>query len=93
MIEPVSSGVPKSWMPDPPPVYSSNRFTVDGMATAIANVARARYRPERRNAGSPNASPTSPATRPAIGSVQRSFIPPDIGPPNCSFPAMRIAVV
>ncbi len=63
------------------------------MATAIANVASARYRPDRRRAGSPKASPTSPATRPAIGSVQTSCTPPEIGPPNCSFPAMRIAVV
>ena len=41
-MEPVSSGVPKSWMPEPPPVNSSKRLTVDGIATAIAKVARAR---------------------------------------------------
>ena len=29
-------------MPEPPPVHSSKRFTVDGIATAIANVASAR---------------------------------------------------
>ena len=34
--------MPKSWMPVPPPVNSSKRFSVDGIATAIAKVASAR---------------------------------------------------
>jgi hypothetical protein len=93
VIDPVSSGREKSWMPVPPPVHSAKRFAVDGIATAIANVAKARYRPESRSAGSPKARPTTPATTPAIGIVQTSFIPPEIGPPRLSLPAIRTAVV
>ena len=76
----MSSGVPKRLIPELPPVSSSNRLTTDGIATAIAKVASARYSPESRSAGRPNASPTSPATSAANGSVQTSFMPPPIWP-------------
>jgi hypothetical protein len=41
----------------------------DGMMTASANVASARYTPARRSAGNPNRKPAIPATTPAAGTV------------------------
>ena len=42
VVPPVISGRPKRLMPELPPVNSSKRLTVDGMATATAKVASAR---------------------------------------------------
>ena len=80
----VSSGVPKRLMPLPPPVKPSKRLITEGIDTAIANVASARYRPERRSAGMPNRNPSTPATSAATGIVHTSFTP---------WSDMRIAVV
>jgi hypothetical protein len=71
---PVRPSTPNSWIPPPPPVNVSNFLITAGVATAIAKVASARYRPVSRNAGKPKRKPTNPATRPASGIVQRSFM-------------------
>ena len=80
----VSSGTPNRLIPVPPPVKPSNRLITAGIETAIANVARARYRPDSRSAGIPKRNPAAPATSPASGIVQMSFTP---------WSAIRIAVV
>ena len=58
-----------------PPVWPDHFLMSDGIDTASANVASARYRPLSRNAGIPNSRPATPATTPATGSVARSFQP------------------